>query len=62
MIEDKLNKDIQFAKNCGYDSALIMTEENSNNLNNIEKKYDKSIIKTSFPEFIRPSAVCKTHI
>lgn len=50
MIEDKLNKDIQFAKNCGYDSALIMTEENSNNLNNIEKKLKPNFLLSSIKD------------
>lgn len=27
VIGDKINKDIQFAKNCGYDSALIFTDD-----------------------------------
>ena len=44
VIGDKLNKDIQFAENCGYDSALIFSENELMKLN--DKKNNK--IKTDF--------------
>ena len=50
VIGDKVTKDIQFAKNCGYDSALIMTEQNFVNIKKIPIKLKPDYLLSSIKD------------
>ena len=54
VIGDKISKDIQFAKNCGYDSALVLSDNimKKNDLNFSNKKIKPNYFLSSIKDLV----------